>query len=603
MRTGEVTMKKWVIYILLCCFSSVSFGQDDVPAIIDKLTDLFDNYNRCHLKSEKISQVKTSKTAITNHATFELFYDQDGSRCNGRGYMWGEMNSSGKVVSKEQAEYVRTMYDGQALKHYTESPERNVYTMDPTISKERSLLSVKRALSRGWPGSEAIGYFGDDQRIDVCLKNAEKIRLYNEKISVNGSECYVLDAVSGNVNYKLWIDPEHGYNIAKAVVNKEPGSYMGTKRLESGESIQFRVDTVSYKKVNDVWVVSEANIVKKSDTREFKFLDKIQYKLLEADFDPDFEKLNAFGEKDVKNGTKVYVVGVDGINYTWQDGELVPDVDEAAIDQLDKMTEEILAEKKKALPEDASVTLDAILAEYRKTQKRLELFYCEGTVSENDKQTTEDLYTCDGASFGVQVRAGVKVNDYFIWDGKKTIHYTNESVQASVNKEKPYQLLATVYPGASLLGYLNKHPERIDVLLSKVVKEATVSEEKLNEKDCYLVKAAIGKDTYHVWFSPEQGYHIIKAEIQTDAKTVYLLDQVQFKTIENVPVPVSCAVKDSSRQYTYERTKIELKPNFTALKGFESAISDGTGVTVEGMTGKYYWNGGKVVDGEGKDVF
>jgi hypothetical protein len=318
---------------------------------------------------------------------------------------------------------------------------------------------------------------------------------------------------------------------------------------------------------------------------------------------PDHEGLDSFGLSFIRDGALVYVSGIGAIRYTWQNGELVPNIDDAAIDQLDKMTDEILEEGKKGKAAPNSITLDTILAEYRKTQKRLGLFYCEGSISENKKKTAEDLYTCDGASFGVQIRTDNKVTDCFIWDGQKTMHYRRDSVLASANKEKPYQLLSTVYPGASLLGHLNGQPERMDALLSKVSKEATVSEERLNGKNCYVVKAVRGKDTYRVWFSPEQGYHIVKAEVATDSRTAYLLDQVQFKIVEDVPVLVSCTVKDAKRQYTYERTKIELKPDFAAIKAFESSISDGTSITVEGMTGKYYWNSGKVVDKEGKDVF
>jgi hypothetical protein len=318
---------------------------------------------------------------------------------------------------------------------------------------------------------------------------------------------------------------------------------------------------------------------------------------------PDHEGLDSFGLSFIRDGALVYVSGIGAIRYTWQNGELVPNIDDAAIDQLDKMTDEILAEGKKGKAAPNSITLDTILAEYCKTQKRLESFYCEGAVLENDKQTTSDLYTCDGASFGVQVRANQEVTDCFIWDGKKTMHYTSESVLASVNKNKSYQLLATVYPGAPLLGYLNGIGKRIDTLLSNFSKDAVVSGEKLEGKNCYMVKTPIDKEIFRVCFSPEQGYHIVKAEIQKDSKPVYLLDQVQLKKMEDVWVPISCTVKDSSYQYTYERTKIELKPDFTAIKAFESAISDGTGVTVEGMEGKYYWNSGQVVDEEGKNVF
>ena len=52
-------------------------------------------------------------------------------------------------------------------------------------------------------------------------------------------------------------------------------------------------------------------------------------------FNPDFEALNAFVENDVKNGAKVWIVGVSG-TYTWRDGKVVDKDGKVVMDCLKK---------------------------------------------------------------------------------------------------------------------------------------------------------------------------------------------------------------------------------------------------------------------------
>jgi hypothetical protein len=552
----------------------------------------------------------------------------DGNRVDHRSRIWANYSDRNNTnIDSTDPRERSFLWDGDSLYMYRWMSEGANANSQAFIERNDNEKQAYLAIDDG--SSPLRGIMGGDfDRIDAILAKSDSFQVLNEKEIIGDTECYVLLAKGKHGKYKIWLDPDHGYNIAKARVLKKQDDiawrnlplspritedkglrntrqYIGSQHPGMKESFSFTLENVKFKNINGIWcpVAGEFQaIIKHVNGRTVTVKSTIECENIAIN--PEYDE-DDFKPDNIVDGTLVGIVPHQ-IAYTWINGKPVPNIDEAAIDQLDKITDEILAEGKKcqASPESvAEITLDKILAEYRKTQKRLGLFYCEGAVSENDKQTTSDLYTCDGASFGVQVRANQEVTDCFIWDGKKTMHYTSESVLASVNKNKPYQLLATVYPGSPLLGYMNGQPERIDTVLSKVSKKATVSQEKLSGTECYVVTAPVGQESWRVWFSPEQGYHIVKAEVQKDSKPVYLLDQVQFKTIEDVSVPVLCAVKDSSRQYTYERTKIELKPDFTAIKAFESEISDGTGVTVEGMEGKYYWNSGQVVDEEGKNVF
>jgi hypothetical protein len=209
---------------LLTAMRKTKVGEAGVPELAEKswptANDLLskfaenqERYENCYLKGELSSEVTTKGRIIKNQTISELFYDRD--RCNLRGRRWGEKDSDGNFRTRENADYLRTMNSNVGgLRHYMQSTPSpsvktpNRYTIVPTMSKKERMKHVRQSVSRGWDGHEAMGYFGDDVRVDVHLQEAEDIQLKDTKEKVNGVDCYFIEAVSGNVKYKFWIDPE-----------------------------------------------------------------------------------------------------------------------------------------------------------------------------------------------------------------------------------------------------------------------------------------------------------------------------------------------------------------------------------------------------------
>jgi len=96
-------------------------------------------------------------------------------------------------------------------------------------------------------------------------------------------------------------------------------------------------------------------------------------KMYNVVWNPDFESMGAFKMDKVPDGTRVIYKVNDlhktGVKFHWQGGRIVPDVDEAAIEQIDRITEEIIAEgqvstgleaakKTEAVPNKPSATVD-----------------------------------------------------------------------------------------------------------------------------------------------------------------------------------------------------------------------------------------------------
>jgi hypothetical protein len=95
----------------------------------------------------------------------------------------------------------------------------------------------------------------------------------------------------------------------------------------------------------------------------------VRGKVTDITFDPDHEKLASFVPK-MRDGTKIRDKDF-GLRFRWHDGKLVSDVDEAALEQIDRITEEIMAEgevpdglatdkKTEAGPNNASAAVDEL---------------------------------------------------------------------------------------------------------------------------------------------------------------------------------------------------------------------------------------------------
>ena len=167
---------------------------------------------------------------------------------------------------------------------------------------------------------------GDVERIDKILRQADTISVRKEMERVGESLCYVIDAVSRHGKHKVWIDPEHGYNIARARVLKGPG-HIKIGAWGQPETLSYSLDNVRFRKIDDVWVAMEAD--RKYDEKyasgDFMTSDT-HYRQIEVVFDPNHEARRSF-DPNIPDGWKVRFKGFQAIDgkqeFTWRDGAVV----------------------------------------------------------------------------------------------------------------------------------------------------------------------------------------------------------------------------------------------------------------------------------------
>ena len=228
-----------------------------------------------------------------------------------------------KTLSKEHKlyNYSRELWDGKTAFSYARDNRNQRNRLGTLIIDKNYKPSEMELLPRGM----MFGRFaGDDKRIDKVLRQADVISLRGQMEEVSGSECYVIDAIVKNGKYTVWLDPQHGYNVAKAEVRKEKGSRAYGRQLESGFRIDSSFEVVSFEKVDDVWLPMEAFDKGVSEWPGGHFSKGTTHIARNSVMlNPDHDALGSFLPDDILDGAEVHIVQIPHITYTWLNGKIV----------------------------------------------------------------------------------------------------------------------------------------------------------------------------------------------------------------------------------------------------------------------------------------
>ena len=344
------------------------------PAINIKVSELLNKYteNQDKLKSFICKwEASTQMDALLTEPPYNALLGKsqevkltefrcDGSRYSEKLYTWGNIRSVKDFVRKERAPYNSQLWDGKRFFNYvatTNQPGRLGIYGDVNGLPERMQLEHKCSLA----GLNVIlirGFYPiDDERVDSAVRKEQTVSMRDETEKINGSECYIIDAEGSSKKYTIWIDPEHGYNVAKGQVQ-----YKDSDLFLSQENIRFE-------KIDDFWIIAEAVVKRIQRFRKGNFTDDtIRYKLLEIQINPDHERLSSFLPDDILNKTTVLFEGetwkkthshirtassrITGrtragvttwfneqgqvVSYTWRDGKIMDENHNVVADYLNK---------------------------------------------------------------------------------------------------------------------------------------------------------------------------------------------------------------------------------------------------------------------------
>jgi len=243
------------------------------------------------------------KTVYEPRSAFE--FRSDGKRACLRQREWGRIG--GRNVKKEDPWYRSCLWDG---KYYYRYGGRLWIEMENPVRQNDNRFRA----------GVLAGYFWDDyaaERVDSTLRRSRRISVRDRLERVGGSQCYVIDAVTERGKYTLWIDPRHGYNIAKIQNLKKEGDLFRVMPMDEelhrhlvgkGGSFYVCVQNVRFEKNKDTWVPMEAEVKYNFDTpgdRIVHFEGKKHIKRTQVILNPDHDAMGSFIPDDIPSGTEI----------------------------------------------------------------------------------------------------------------------------------------------------------------------------------------------------------------------------------------------------------------------------------------------------------
>lgn len=613
--------------------------------------------------------------ALDSTSSFISDYEKtaEGSIRLGRGSNTVKSFSRGQLRYDNQQvyEYEYRWGDWASLTFTEDKPH---YTIG-VVNSEMNYQNTKRVGDRHRPGkvirrprpqgqnitlhahfgvSYLAGYIGSDERLDAILRKADRIWVQEKTEKVGDSDCFVIEADTKYGRYTIWLDTEHGFHPAKVLHEAGEGDYSGRHLMAKGDSAKEYLKNVRFEKVGDVWVPMEAD--SGSDLRAARGdfnKDNYHYKRTKIVLNPDHNKLGSFddplenpsNDPELTNGTRVFKNYLP-IEYTWQDGKLIPNADESAIDQMDRIAEEILAEKsgpdsndlstKAAEKETTIAALNAseLLERYTQTQNKLRSFIAKGesktAIEKENFRASEDsnsVFALDGNCLshrcnyydGIVTTKEKQGYRSLLYDGSKFYEFShlgrlqNATLFIKKSDRQKFEKISTEYKGAALLGYCYGDSERIDNILQNAETISLKDEmENINDSNCLVIEAVTKHGEYTVWLAPDYDYNIAKITLQRNGSAKaqsFTCENVRFEKIGDIWVPM-----EADMQYTdsigrtvkwhHKRTELKLNPDFDRLNAFvPKNIPEGTKVVLPGVSLDYYtWQDGKVIDKDGKVI-
>jgi hypothetical protein len=362
-------METIILVSLLETICSISgFAEQVMPSQLMAEYELNHDGLRIQIsRYEQIIEVLDSDSGnVHRFSRSEYEFRTDGKRVDWIMKDWFGLDSPDTADLVEPSSHNRTIWDGSMYIELGYPPIGYDKKKGSAFFSDTKKSDFVLTAYGGYNTLDGV-FWGDKKEIPRILDQSSDISLRSKMEEANGTYCYVIDAITPNGKYSLWIDPEHGYNIAKAKVHKtgddllygKPISqhrrrttnrsggakYTGPRRTGNRrEEFSFSLDRVEFQQVGDCWVPVEAyyqHTTKFDDGRVL--VERKHDKRVFIDLEPDFEAVGAF-VPDIPDGMRILLEGAPGITYEWQAGEIVPVVDKLVIADLDRMTDEIMAE-------------------------------------------------------------------------------------------------------------------------------------------------------------------------------------------------------------------------------------------------------------------
>jgi len=318
-----------LLIISACCIAVPAFAVEklSVSELLDRYAANQDKLKSFVAKTEEVStrlpqdaQVRQTRMERT---MVEFRYEDSGSDL--AVYYWfRDLVRGDDGIWVQEDRYHSLLWDRKLYYEYYKAPVLDYSKVVVTSDKDY----IKRAIAVGYAGAGPILgiLYGDLERFDSILRQSDSISVRSELERIGLVDCYVIDAKSEHGTYAVWLDPEHGYGIAKAVVHKGPEDLLHGRPLssyrkrESYKGQSFFMENVLFENIKGIWIPAEADIRTVINRQDSTSSGHHHYKIAQIDINPDHAELQSF-VLDVQNGTRIRIIDEPRFEYIWDDGK------------------------------------------------------------------------------------------------------------------------------------------------------------------------------------------------------------------------------------------------------------------------------------------
>ena len=285
--------------------------------LLDKYAANQDKLGSFIAKTEQTITSHWSNKQGPNFHRWVIEFRLDGKRKHLGLYIWDDLPAKDAPTPIENALHYCELWDGKRYFEYS----KPMKTSDPAdgtlyVSADPSKAKYTLNICEGLP---FLGVrYSYSERIDSVLRQAGFISVRDELEQVGSVACYVIDAKATSGTYTVWLDPDHGYSIAKADVRVGPNDFYRGRQFKDNQRDALSIKNVRFEQVDNVWIPMEADLYRTSTRQDGPSVESvIHQKITQITLNPDHDALASFVPVTEK-GTEIILDS--GVRYTWQEG-------------------------------------------------------------------------------------------------------------------------------------------------------------------------------------------------------------------------------------------------------------------------------------------
>jgi hypothetical protein len=232
----------------------------------------------------------------------------DGNRYSIRCQTWGNVKSATVFIPEDRCPYNSLLWDGKTFIRCVASMDTaGTVTIDTRLNEAQARQRMKHPALWGSLGGRAEEVLGKARNFTVRT-NLEQ---------VGQAKCHVIDAVTPEASYSVWIDPERGDNIVQATI------------LFKNPKVSFSLERVVCKEIAGTWIPVEGYQHRSQTFANGDYTRNVDHlKIPDITLNPDPKGLGPFVPDDIKNGALVEInpglePSIDRLLPVWQDGRVV----------------------------------------------------------------------------------------------------------------------------------------------------------------------------------------------------------------------------------------------------------------------------------------